>query len=196
MAVKKMSTFEEREKINVTEHIEKKGMFSYLSWAFAVSEIRKACPDAQWEVHEYENEKGMIQPFMNTDCGHFVKVTVTADGIPMSQVHPVLDNRNKPIEKPNSFQINTSIMRCLAKAIALHGIGLHIFAGEDLPPSTPLSKKERSEIIGLLETYGPDKSFYGQVMDSMDKNKINSENFTTMFAKLEDRLNTMKKEKT
>ena len=189
MVVKRMMTFEEREKINVTEHIEKKGMFNYLSWAFAVSELRKACPDAQWEVHEYENSKGLKQPFMNTDCGFFVRVTVTADGIPMSQVHPVLDNRNKPIAEPNAFQINTSIQRCLAKAIALHGIGLHIFAGEDLPP-----KEQRSEVIGLLETYGPDKSFYGQVVESMDKNKINSDNFTTMLAKLEDRLNTMKKE--
>ena len=188
MAVKKISTFEEREKINVTKHIEKKGMFSYLSWAFAVSEIRRACPDAQWEVHEYQNEKGMIQPFMNTDCGHFVKVTVTADGIPMSQVHPVLDNRNKPIENPNSFQINTSIMRCLAKAIALHGIGLHIFAGEDLPPSTPLSREQRAEIVGLLETHGKkiDKEFYGKVMESVEGQKINQENFKQMFTRLEN----------
>ena len=188
MAVKKISTFEEREKINVTGHIEKKGMFSYLSWAFAVSEIRRACPDAQWEVHEYQNEKGMIQPFMNTDCGHFVKVTVTADGIPMSQVHPVLDNRNKPIENPNSFQINTSIMRCLAKAIALHGIGLHIFAGEDLPPSTPLSQEQRAEIVGLLETHGKkiDKDFYGKVMESVEGQKINQENFKQMFTRLEN----------
>ena len=188
MAVKKISTFEEREKINVTAHIEKKGMFSYLSWAFAVSEIRRACPDAQWEVHEYQNEKGMTQPFMNTDCGHFVKVTVTADGIPMSQVHPVLDNRNKPIENPNSFQINTSIMRCLAKAIALHGIGLHIFAGEDLPPSTPLSREQRAEIVGLLETHGKkiDKEFYGKVMESVEGQKINQENFKQMFTRLEN----------
>ena len=177
MAVKKISTFEEREKINVTGHIEKKGMFSYLSWAFAVSEIRRACPDAQWEVHEYQNEKGMIQPFMNTDCGHFVKVTVTADGIPMSQVHPVLDNRNKPIENPNSFQINTSIMRCLAKAIALHGFGLHIFVGEDLPSSPPIDALQQKELLDLAKDRNVEKDLLDQIMGQISSEKINKSNF-------------------
>lgn len=58
---------------------------------------------------------------------------VTVEGVRLSQIHPVLDARNKPIEIPNAFNINTSIQRCLVKAIALHGLGLYIYAGEDLP---------------------------------------------------------------
>jgi len=124
----KMNTFEKLSKLNVSDHVEKKGRFSYLSWTWAVSELRKAAPDATWEVIKYD---GM--PFCKTECGYFVEVAVTVDGIALSQIHPVLDNNNKTIPVPNAFQINTSIQRCLVKAIALHGLGLYIYAGEDLP---------------------------------------------------------------
>ncbi len=63
----------------------------------------------------------------------FVEVAVTVQGITLSQIHPVLDARNRPLQVPTSFDINTSIQRCLVKAIALHGLGLNIYAGEDLP---------------------------------------------------------------
>ena len=124
----KMNTFEKLSKLNVSDHVEKKGRFSYLSWTWAVSELRKAAPDATWEVIKYD---GM--PFCKTECGYFVEVAVTVDGITLSQIHPVLDNNNKTIPVPNAFQINTSIQRCLVKAIALHGLGLYIYSGEDLP---------------------------------------------------------------
>lgn len=120
--------FEKFAQINVNEHIEKKGKFSYLSWAWAVDVLRKADPTATWEVIRFN---GM--PFMETKFGIFVEVSVTVQGISLSQIHPVLDNNNKPIASPNSFQINTSIQRALVKAIALHGLGLYIYAGEDLP---------------------------------------------------------------
>ena len=124
----KMNTFEKLSKINVSDHVEKKGRFNYLSWTWAVSELRKAAPDATWEVIKYD---GM--PFCKTECGYFVEVAVTVDGITLSQIHPVLDNNNKTIPVPSAFQINTSIQRCLVKAIALHGLGLYIYSGEDLP---------------------------------------------------------------
>lgn len=72
-------------------------------------------------------------PYLKTDCGYFVEVEVTVQGITLSQIHPILNNQNKPIAEPNSFDINTSIQRCLVKAIALHGLGLYIYAGEDFP---------------------------------------------------------------
>ena len=65
--------------------------------------------------------------------GYFVEVLVTVQGVSLSQIHPVLDGRNRPIFEPTSFDINTSIQRCLVKAIALHGLGLYVYAGEDLP---------------------------------------------------------------
>ena len=114
--------------INVSEHIEKKGGFSYLSWPFAVAQLRLADPAATWEVRRFDG-----LPYMNTDAGVFVEVAVTVQGITLSQIHPVLDGRNRPILAPTVFDINTSIQRCLVKAIALHGLGLYVYAGEDLP---------------------------------------------------------------
>ena len=114
---------------DVSKYVEKKGRFSYLSWTYAVQTLKKAHPDSVWEIKR--DEKG--QPFFNTECGYFVEVAVTVEGITHSQIHPVLNGANKPIASPNAFEINTSIQRCLVKAIALHGLGLYIYAGEDLP---------------------------------------------------------------
>jgi len=124
--------FTELSAIDVKKHIEKKGKFSYLSWPFAVETLGKHHPTATWEIVRHN---GM--PFLNTECGFFVEVTVTIEGVTKGQLHPVLDNRNQPIAKPTSFQINTSIQRALVKAIALHGLGLYIYAGEDLPIDLP-----------------------------------------------------------
>ena len=120
--------FAELNKVNCAEHVEKKNGFSYLSWPFAISELRKRHPSATWEVCRFD---GM--PFLKTELGYFVEVAVTVEGVRLSQIHPVLDHRNKAIPTPDPFQINTSIQRCLVKAIALHGLGLFIYAGEDLP---------------------------------------------------------------
>lgn len=114
--------------INVSEHIERKGGFSYLSWPFAVAQLRQAEPSASWEVRRFDG-----LPYLATDAGVFVEVAVTVQGVTLSQIHPVLDGRNRPIAQPTVFDINTSIQRCLVKAIALHGLGLYIYAGEDLP---------------------------------------------------------------
>lgn len=124
-----MSIFKTLSETNVNDHIEKKGKFSYLSWAWAVSELRLASPTATWEVIKTDG-----LPFCKTECGFFVEVAVTVEGITLSQIHPVLDNNNKTIPMPSAFQINTSIQRCLVKAIALHGLGLYIYAGEDIAP--------------------------------------------------------------
>ena len=114
--------------INVSEHIEKKGEFNYLSWPFAVAQLRLAEPTACWEVRRFNG-----LPYLMTETGVFVEVAVTVQGICLSQIHPVLDGRNRPILAPTAFDINTSIARCLVKSIALHGLGLYIYAGEDLP---------------------------------------------------------------
>jgi hypothetical protein len=114
--------------INVSEHVEKKGQFSYLSWPYAVAQLRLADPSACWEVRRFDG-----LPYLKTEAGYFVEVAVSVQGITLSQIHPVLDGKNRPIFEPTAFDINTSIQRCLVKAIALHGLGLYIYAGEDLP---------------------------------------------------------------
>jgi Protein of unknown function (DUF1071) len=114
--------------INVSEHLEMKGSFSYLSWPYAVAQLRLADPTAFWNVRRFDG-----LPYLKTEAGYFVEVAVTVQGICLSQVHPVLDGKNRPLSEPTCFDINTSIQRCLVKAIALHGLGLYIYAGEDLP---------------------------------------------------------------
>ena len=96
--------------INVSDHIERKGEFAYLSWPYAVAQLRLADPTAIWEVRRFEG-----LPFLKTDTGYFVEVAVTVQGLTLSQIHPVLDGKNRPIFEPTAFDINTSIQRCLVK---------------------------------------------------------------------------------
>jgi hypothetical protein len=114
--------------INVQDYVEKKGQFAYLSWPFAVSQLRQFDPVATWQVQRFDG-----LPYLMTDLGVFVEVSVCVKGVSLSQIHPVLDSKNRPILAPTAFDINTSIQRCLVKAIALHGLGLNLYAGEDLP---------------------------------------------------------------
>ncbi len=125
--------------IDISEHVERKGQFNYLSWAWAVKELRLAEPTATWEVKRW----GGI-PYLATEIGYFVEVSVTVKNITLSQVHPVLDGKNRPLISPSSFDINTSIQRCLVKAIALHGLGLGLYAGEDIPSSDGINVAETS----------------------------------------------------
>lgn len=122
------NTFRTLFQIDVAKHVEMKGQFAYLSWPFAVAQLRLADPAAYWEVRRFEG-----LPYLSTDLGFFVEVAVTVQGVTLSQIHPVLDHKNRPLLAPTPFDINTSIQRALVKAIALHGLGLSIYAGEDLP---------------------------------------------------------------
>lgn len=177
-----MSIFDKLNEINVNEFTEKKGNFTYLSWAWAVRELLKVSPDATWKIHEWGID-GSKQPYMQTQAGSFVQVTVTVGGIDRTQVHPVLDHRNKTIEEPDAFQINTSIQRCLAKAIALHGLGLYIYAGEDLPtPPQPITKEQYQEITNLMAGI---KDFDGSnIIGKIDNGVINESNYKASLAKL------------
>lgn len=146
-----MKTFAEMSQIDVSAHVEKKGKFSYLSWPFAVAEFRKNCPSGVWAV-----TKGNGSPVMTTPQGNFVEVAVTPDSaqpeLTFTQIHPILDSNNKPIQSPNSFQVNTSIQRCIVKAIAIAtGIGLYIYAGEDLPEQADATQtKNRTQEIPAI----------------------------------------------
>jgi len=135
----KKSVFETLSAIDVSNYIDKKGQFSYLSWSDAVTALLRAYPEATWEVVNDVN--GL--PYITAPNGCFVTVAVTVEGVTRTQVHPVLDFRNNAIPDPNPMQINTSIQRALAKAIGLHGLGLHIYRGEDINPDTEKPEKEK-----------------------------------------------------
>jgi hypothetical protein len=120
-------------KLNVNEHVEKKQNLSYLSWAWAWAEALKADPAATFEVKTFKHDAYTEVPYMAVNGTAMVWVTVTVFGKAMTCFLPVMDHRNKPIQNPDAFQVNTAIMRCMVKGLALHGLGLYIYAGEDLP---------------------------------------------------------------
>jgi hypothetical protein len=109
--------------IDVGNHIEKKGNLSYLSWAWAVDRLLREDPVANWEFHEPKFYGDTVM----------VSVTVTAFGKPVTMQLPVMDNKNNAVKSPDARKISDAQMRCLVKAIACHGLGLYIYAGEDLP---------------------------------------------------------------
>lgn len=175
--------------IDVSQHVEKKGRFSYLSWAWAVDQLRKHDHTATWEVKRFDGV-----PYLKTELGYFVEVEVTCKGIPMSQIHPVLDNKNKPIQKPSPFDINTSIQRALVKAIALHGLGLYIYAGEDLPteqkPIDPITSEQvgaiKTTILRLVEIRNVEESKWYEALGIKDIEKLNTEQAVEVIEKLEN----------
>jgi len=112
--------------INVNDHVEKKANLAYLSWAWAVDQLMRADPAANWEF----GEPRMFGESMMVYC------TVTAFGKPITMHLPVMDHRNQAIKNPDAFAVNKNMMRCLVKAIACHGLGLYIYAGEDLPENS------------------------------------------------------------
>lgn len=117
--------------VNVNEHTEQKNGLTYLSWAWAWGEIKKKHPDATYTI--YESENGCFYHTDGRTC--WVKTGVTVNGIEHIEYLPVMDNRNRSIafENVTSFDANKAIQRSLTKACARHGLGLYIYAGEDLP---------------------------------------------------------------
>jgi hypothetical protein len=120
---KPMKSYAELRTLNVNDKIEKKNGLSYLSWAFAVDQLLQLDEAATWEY----------LPDVTYGDTVMVRCSVTAFGRTRTAQLPVMDHRNKAIATPDAFAVNTAMQRCLAKAIALHGIGLYIYAGEDLP---------------------------------------------------------------
>jgi hypothetical protein len=114
--------------LNVNDHTEKKANLTYLSWAWAWAEALKADPKATFKVEMFGDKC-----FMDINGTAMVWVTVTMFDKPMTCQLPVMDHRNKAIQNPDAFQVNTSIMRCMTKALSLHGLGLYIYSGDDLP---------------------------------------------------------------
>ena len=131
-------------KINVNDHTERKGNLTYLSWAWAWAEVLKIDPAASWVAHEWADRPAMFLP----DGSAMVKVSVTMKNDTKLCVLPIMDNRNRAIQNPDAFAINTAIMRCLAKAIAMHGLGLYIYAGEDLPEAE--KKEPNPEVLAQI----------------------------------------------
>jgi hypothetical protein len=142
MAEKKQTAFATLNAINVRDKVETKGKVEYLSWAFAWQMLKELYPTAQRVV--YENPMTGLNFFTDGKTA-YVKVGIAVDGIEHIDYLPVMDFRNAsiPLEKITSMDVNKTIQRSTAKAIALHGLGLALWTGEDLPEAvTQVVEKE------------------------------------------------------
>ncbi len=113
--------------VDLSALTKKKGNFDYLSWSNAVREASKIFPDITWEFTKWDH-----LPFLKTEVGYFVECTVTIKGLSKTQMMAVLDFKNQTAASPKANDINKSQMRALTKAIALHGLGIDLWAGEDI----------------------------------------------------------------
>ena len=124
-----MGKFEEVYAINVNGKTEKKGNLTYLSWAWAWAEFKKLYPEATYKVDQFNG----LFCTGNEKLGYMVRTEVTAGEQTYEMWLPVMDARNKTMLNPMMFDINKTIMRCLTKNLAMFGLGLYLYAGEDLP---------------------------------------------------------------
>lgn len=129
--------------VNVNDNTEQKNGLTYLSWAWAWAEVKKRFPDATYTI--YENANGWNYHTDGKTC--WVKTGVTVNGIEHIEYLPVMDFKNKSILLDNvtSFDVNKAIQRSLTKSIGRHGLGLYVYAGEDLPESDPERQKAEAE---------------------------------------------------
>jgi len=151
------SVWETLSAINVNDHTEKKNGLTYLSWAWAWGVLKQHYPTAQFQKHI--SEQGL--PYFKDDQGFtYVAVSVTVEDQTHTEVFPVINYSNKAVQNPDSFQVNTALQRCLAKAISYHGLGHYIYAGEDLPQdeepvkpaAKPAPKQSAGKGSGMIKT--------------------------------------------
>ncbi len=171
------SVFEVLNAINCNEHTEKKNGLTYLSWAWAWQKVKENYPDATYTI--YENQQGWN--YFTDGNTAWVKTGVTIEGLEHIEYLPVMDYKNKsiPIESITSFDVNKTIQRSLTKACARHGLGLYIYAGEDLPEQAiandEIKNKTYRSWLDDFFSKNPDRlpkflSFYKiQRLDQLDK---------------------------
>ena len=124
--------------IDISKMTERKNGFTYLSWAHAYRLLRQHCPEAEVIKSVFDMPDGRRLPYMVDEAGYaYVRVTVYIDSYTCVEIMPVLNHANRPVQNPDSFAVNASLQRCMAKAISMAtGLGIHLYAGEDMPQQT------------------------------------------------------------
>lgn len=181
----KSTVFENLFHKDVNGKVEKKksgkSTLSYLSWAWAWAEVKKEYPDATYEILKFQSENGSLLPYLYDEkTGYMVFTTVTIDGLTHEMWLPVMDGANKAmksesyeyqvinwnngkrdgftsknVEQASMFDVNKTIMRCLVKNLAMFGLGLYIYSGEDLPEEPPLPDLSDKELIEKYLSQNP-----------------------------------------
>lgn len=186
----KKSVYEALSEINVKPKLEKKGQLDYLSWAMAWGMVKQVYPDANYKITEfpeYVQTKNGWEPtgrdvdYRQTSAGVEVEAVVTINGENYSSKLFVMDYRNKPVFNPNYFDINKTQQRALVKALAIAGLGLNVYAGEDLPsfddgktkPKTKPNEKAQKAVKTQVPTHFTDKQLLDyEITDSKGKVKL------------------------
>jgi hypothetical protein len=177
------STFKELTSINVKDKVEKKGRFDYLSWAYAWAIVKDKYPDSNRTV--YESEHTGLNYFSDGSTA-YVKVGITIDGTEHIDYLPIMGHNNQSlsIDKITSFAVNKTIQRSTVKAIAMHGLGLSLWAGEDLADISETAPKKVSATVKkttLKKTH--DK--WNDVVNFVKANK--NETFASTISKVEQK---------
>lgn len=183
-------TFELLSAVNVNDKVEKKSNLTYLSWAWAWAEVKKACPDATYKVIVDETTNKPY--FYDENLGYMVMTEVTIEGETLEMWLPVMDGANKAmmaksytystrygdktVEAATMFDINKTLMRCLTKNLAMFGMGLYIYAGEDLPegdsaPATPVQTPAKATATKELEELKKGTENWDKVVAYVTANK-------------------------
>ena len=177
MEEKKISVFETLFQKNVNDNVEKKKTgkteLSYLSWSWAWAEVKKLFPDARYEIVKFQSVNGNLLPYLYDEkTGYMVFTNVTIDNLTHEMWLPVMDGANKAmkgeeytystryngektVEPASMFDVNKTIMRCLVKNLAMFGLGLYIYSGEDLPEEPPLPELSDKELIEKYLSQNP-----------------------------------------
>ena len=174
MADKKKTDFEVLYGINVNDKTEAKNGLTYLSWAYAIAEFKKVHPNMTYEVKKFENGLPYVY---DENTGYMVFTSVTVDDLTHEMWLPVMDGNNKAmlnysytfknkygkeieVKRATMFDINKTIMRCLTKNLAMFGLGLYIYAGEDLPEENLSDDEKIAEIKRLIQQTNTDTTKY------------------------------------
>lgn len=149
---KDKTVFQTLSEIDISAEVKQKGQFWYLPWANAVRYATKSYPDFEWRFTTWEN-----LPFLKTDIGYFVECSTTIQGQTKTQMMPVLDYKNQSHMSPTAADINKSQMRALAKSISLHGLGLDLWAGEDIVGFETMNELHDAKIEKIMKLYNDDE---------------------------------------
>jgi hypothetical protein len=166
-----MNIWKTMSQIDTRKLVEKKNGFTYLSWSHALRLLKDHVPDAMVTKHIFKQPDGTFLPYMVDPAGFaYVQVTVTLgkDVAAATEIMPVLNHANRPVQKPNSFEVNASLQRCMAKAISMAtGLGIHLYSGEDLPQSFAgpdnSGVKANEGTASTIYSYHDDKTATGAV---------------------------------
>ena len=171
MTMLQKKIWETLSKVNVNEHVERKGNLSYLSWAWAWGTMMEHYPTTDYAFELEKFDDGTVQVTAN------VTISEGEQSVTRFMWLPVMDYKNKAIKHPDAFAINTAKMRCLTKCFAMFGLGHYIYAGEDTPQAMGISQEQVDQLVTLIKETDSDitkflKVFKVQQIDDLDSNQF------------------------